>query len=106
MAVVEEQLVVIDAERQEILLTGKEAETVTFEGKATTLIEVHGIGVNDATLMTTEVFSRDFQNRRQLGSWAGLTSAPLSSGSIDHDQGITKAGPARVRKHLIQLAWR
>ena len=25
---------------------------------------------------------------------------------MDHDQGITKAGPARVRRHLIQMAWR
>ncbi len=24
---------------------------------------------------------------------------------MDYDQGITKAGPARVRKHLIQIAW-
>jgi len=51
------------------------------------------------------VFSRDFKNRRQLGSWAGLISEPWSSGTVDHDQGITKAGPSRVPKHLIQMAW-
>ena len=106
LSVVEEKLAVVDAERQEIRRAGQEAETVTIEGMAATLIKVHGIGVNDATLMSTEVFSRDFQNCRQLGSWAGLTSVPWSSGSIDHDQGITKAGPARERKHLIQMAWR
>ena len=70
------------------------------------MTKVRGIGTNDATMLATEVFSRDFQNRRQLGSWAGVTSAPWSSGTVDHDQGITKAGPARVRKHLIQMAWR
>ena len=106
LSVVEEQLAVVDAVRQEIRRAGQEAAIVTIEGMDATLIKVHGIGVNDATLMSTEVFSRDFQNRRQLGSWVGLTSAPWSSGSIDHDQGNTKAGPARVRKHLIQMTWR
>ena len=71
---------------------------------AATVTRVRGIGTNDATMMATEVCSREFRNRRQLGSWAGLTSAPWSSGAVDHDQGITKAGPSRVRKHRIQMA--
>ena len=29
-----------------------------------------------------------------------------SSRCVDHDQGISKAGPAHVRKHLIQMVWR
>jgi len=103
---VNRQLVEVEARRKEILAAGGEAERGTVSAMTATLNRVHGIGINDATLMATEVFNRNFRNRRQLGSWAGLTSAPWSSGSIDHDQGITKAGPSRVRKHLVQMAWR
>ena len=103
---VNRQFVEVETRRKEILAAGSEAEMGTVSAMTATLNRVHGIGINDATLMATEIFNRDFRNRRQLGSWAGLTSAPWSSGSIDHDQGITKAGPSRVRKHLIQMAWR
>ena len=103
---VNRQLVVVEDQRSRIPVAGNEAEKGTVSAMAATLIRLHGIGINDAVLMSTEIFNRDFKNRRQLGSWAGLTSAPWSSGSMDHDQGITKAGPGRVRKHLIQMAWR
>ena len=103
---VKRQLVVVEDQRSRIPVADDEAEKGTESAMASTLIRLHGIGINDATLMVTEIFNRDFKNRRQLGSWAGLTSAPWSSGSMDHDQGITKAGPARVRRHLIQMAWR
>ena len=73
---------------------------------AATLTSLKGIGENDAILLSGEVFSRDFANRRQIGSWAGLTSVPWQSGRVDHEQGISKAGPGRVRKHLIQMSWR
>ena len=73
---------------------------------AATLTSLKGIGENDAILLSCEVFSRDFANRRQIGSWAGLTSVPWQSGGVDHEQGISKAGPGRVRKHLIQMSWR
>ena len=103
---IDDHIAIIENQRDEMVKTGKEADPGTVENMAATLTKVRGIGTNDATMLATEVFSRDFQNRRQLGSWAGLTSAPWSSGTVDHDQGITKAGPARVRKHLIQMAWR
>ena len=65
-----------------------------------------GIGLNDATLLAGEVFYRDFRNRRELGIWAGLTSVPWASGDVDHDLGISKAGPSHVRRHMIQMALR
>ena len=43
---------------------------------AATLTSLKGIGENDAILLSGKVFSRDFANRRQIGSWAGLTSVP------------------------------
>ena len=36
------------------------------------LVRVCGIGPDDAALLADEVFHRDFRNRRELGSWAGV----------------------------------
>lgn len=103
---IREHIAEVEAELNELVALGKKADASTVEGLAATLVRVKGIGMVDATLLACEVYIRDFRNRRQVGSWAGLTSAPWSSGNMDRDQGITKTGPARVRSHLIQMAWR
>ena len=36
---------------------------------------------------------------------AGLASSPYSSGGIDREQGIGKAGNRRVRTVMVELAW-
>jgi transposase len=48
---------------------------------------------------------RSFDNRRQVASYAGLAPTPWQSGSVDHEQGVSKAGNPRLRTTLIQLAW-
>ena len=73
---------------------------------AAALARLRGIGPNDALLLDAELFYRDFRNRRQLASLAGLVPVPFASGSIDRDQGISKAGSPLLRKHLVQMAWR
>ena len=52
-----------------------------------------------------EALFRHFDNRRQLASYAGLAPTPWQSGSVDHEQGVSKAGNPRLRTTLIQLAW-
>ena len=47
-----------------------------------------------------------FQDRRSLAAFSGLTPSPYSSGGLQHEQGISKAGNAIVRARLVQLAWR
>jgi transposase len=47
-----------------------------------------------------------FQNRKQIGSYTGLCGGVSSSGQSHCDLSITKAGNARVRWSLIELAWR
>jgi Transposase DDE domain group 1/Transposase IS116/IS110/IS902 family len=37
-------------------------------------------------------------------SYAGLAPTPWKSGSIDHEQGVSKAGNARLRATLVELA--
>ena len=57
-------------------------------------------------MLTRELFGwRQFNNRRALAGSVGLGSSPYCSGSLDHDQGISKAGNRRVRTLMIQLAW-
>ncbi len=70
------------------------------------LLNLRGIGENSAWLLVGEFFSwRVFENRRQLGSLAGLTPTPYDSGESRREQGISKAGNRRVRWMMVQLAW-
>jgi transposase len=70
------------------------------------LARVVGVGVETATVLVHEVFSRSFKDRRALGAFVGLTGTPYNSGSAKAEQGISKNGNARVRRMLSQLAWR
>ena len=69
------------------------------------LISLRGIGVQSATVLVREAFVRRFANGKALGSYAGLTSTPYSSGGIDREQGIGKAGNRRLRTVMVELAW-
>ena len=44
-------------------------------------------------------------NRRQVAAYAGLAPTPWQSGSIDHEQGVSKAGNPRLRTTMVELAW-
>ena len=41
----------------------------------------------------------------RLGSYAGLTATPYSSGGAEREQGISKAGNRRLRTVMVELAW-
>ncbi len=56
-------------------------------------------------MLVREAFVRHFANGKALGSYAGLASSPYSSGGIDREQGIGKAGNRRVRTVMVELAW-
>ncbi len=71
-----------------------------------TLARVIGVGVETATVIVYEVFSRQFEDRRALAAFVGLTGAPYDSGGSTTEQGISKNGNPRVRRMLSQLAWR
>jgi transposase len=70
------------------------------------LAKLRGVGVDSAWMLVMEFFGwREFSNRGQVGGAAGLGGTPYSSGSSDREQGISKAGNARVRVRMIELAW-
>lgn len=53
-----------------------------------------------------EVFGwRPYQNRRTAGSLSGLTATPFSSGGLEREQGINKAGSGRIRTLMVELSW-
>jgi transposase len=70
------------------------------------LARVYSVGVATAELMVREALSRNLRDRRAVARYAGATGAPDESGSKRREQGLAKAGNARVRRALIQLAWR
>jgi transposase len=70
------------------------------------LAQVIGIGVETADMLVHEVLSRALRDRRAVARYAGLTGAPDESGSRRREKGLAKAGNARVRRGMVQLAWR
>ena len=69
------------------------------------LAKIKSIGPEFATALVGEVFYRSFDNRKQLASYVGLTPAHFQSGAMSRDQGISKAGNAKARTVMIELAW-
>lgn len=70
------------------------------------LARIIGVGVETADMLVREVLSRNLRDRRAVARYAGLTGAPDESGSRRREKGLAKSGNGRVRRGLIQLAWR
>jgi transposase len=70
------------------------------------LASIIGVGVETADMLVREVLSRNLRDRRAVARYAGLTGSPDESGSKRREKGLAKSGNARVRRGLIQLAWR
>lgn len=81
------------------------AASDTPEGKIRQLIDLKGLGPVSSQGLVNEAFYRSFDNRRQVGSYFGLTGTPFNSGNSKRDQGISKAGNGRARMLAIELAW-
>ncbi len=96
-----EQIRTIEAERDKLLM----CERKEANSAVSMLENVRGIGPEFASLLWAEGFYRHFDNRRQIAAYAGLAPTPWQSGSIDRDQGVSKAGNPRLRTTMIQAAW-
>jgi transposase len=70
------------------------------------LASIIGVGIETADMLVQEVLSRNLRDRRAVARYAGLTGSPDESGSKRREKGLAKSGNARVRRGLIQLAWR
>lgn len=70
------------------------------------LAHVIGVGIETADMLVHEMLSRNFRDRRAVARYAGLTGSPDESGEKRREKGLARAGNARVRRGMIQLAWR
>jgi transposase len=95
------QLTAVEAER-DALLASTNGEV---PAPAAMLLQLKGIGAEFATILWSEGLFRSFANRRQVAAYAGLAPTPWKSGSIDHEQGVSKSGNPRLRTTAVQLAW-
>jgi len=55
------------------------------------------IGAEFVGVRWLEGLFRSFSNRRQVAAYAGLAPTPWRSGSVAHEQGVSKAGNPRLR---------
>src|SRR5260370_254207 len=70
------------------------------------LARVIGVGIETADMLVQEVLARNMRDRRAVGRYAGLTGSPDESGTKRREKGLARSGNARVRRGMIQLAWR
>ncbi len=70
------------------------------------LTRVIGVGIETADMLVHEVLTRKLRDRRAVARYAGLTGSPDESGSRRREKGLARSGNARVRRGMIQLAWR
>jgi transposase len=70
------------------------------------LARVIGVGIETADMLVHEVLSRNMRDRRAVARYAGLTGSPDESGRRRREKGLARSGNARVRRGMIQLAWR
>ncbi|MDD5095701.1 MAG: IS110 family transposase [Dehalococcoidia bacterium] len=66
---------------------------------------LRGIGERSAWPLIYEFLWRDFGNRREVASAAGLVGTPYDSGGSVREQGISKAGNKRIRRLMVELGW-
>ena len=97
------QIKQVEAERDALLEPRSDAAGEADTGPR--LIQLRGIGPEFAGVLHAEAFFRSFSNRRQVAAYAGLAPSPWQSGSMDREQGVSKAGNKRLRTTMIQVAW-
>jgi transposase len=105
LRLVEDQIAEIERERLQRL---REANQQHSRAGAMIhfLSRVVGVGVETADMLVHEILVRDLRDRRAVARYAGLTGSPAESGARRRERGLSRAGNARVRRGMVQLAWR
>ncbi len=100
IALLQEQLAAIDAAQR------ARVQAAAPDAALRRLVRVKGVSTTSASVLVDEGLEwRDFQNRRELGGFLGFTPTPFASGDTQREQGISRAGNARVQATAVQLAW-
>jgi transposase len=105
LGLVRDQIRAIERERLHRLAAAPAAATGPH-AMVRLIARVLGIAIETADLLVNEVLSRNLRDRRAVARYAGLTGAPDESGKRRREKGLARAGNGRVRRGMIQLAWR
>jgi transposase len=103
LKLVREQIDVIEKARLEKLATAPDSGP---HAMVRLLSSILGGGIEMADMLVNEVLSRNLRDRRAVARYAGQTGTPDESGKKRREKRLAEAGNARVRRGLIQLAWR
>jgi transposase len=103
LAMVRDQIKAIEDDRLKRI---EQAPKTGSSAMVRLLASVVGVGIETADMLVREVLSRNLRDRRAVARYAGITGAPDESGSKRREKGLAKSGNSRVRRGLIQLAWR
>lgn len=101
LELVRSQIKELELEKSRLLLENKTPSLA----KVKKLQQLKGIGSVFSWDLVHEFFWREFQNRKEVASAAGLVPSHFQSGKMDHDLGISKAGNRRIRTLMIELSW-
>jgi len=101
--VMSDQLKEIEAARERTVMA---SEPDSAAQQIQMLAGMVGLGLATATGLVREVFCRSFADRKAIASFVGLTGTPFNSGGSEREQGISKNGNPRIRRLLVQAAWR
>jgi transposase len=105
LGVVHEQIKEIEQERLRKLKTSARTEKGPH-AMVRLIARVVGIGIETADMLVNEILSRHLRDSKAVARYAGLTGSPDESGRRRREKGLARAGNARVRRGMIQLAWR
>ena len=100
LAITDEQIAALETQQ---------AAAVTAAGPTSALrqlVRLKGVAATSACVLVDEgLVWRAFRNRRQIGGLLGFAPTPYDSGESEREQGISRAGNARLQSISIQLAW-
>ena len=103
LRLVREQIDAIEAARAARLA---QAPATAPHAMVQLLAQIIGVGLETADMLVNEVLLRNLRDRRAVARYAGLTGAPDESGARRREKGLARAGNPRVRRGMVQLAWR
>jgi transposase len=96
----EAQIAQLDAQQHAALTTAPPTSAMRQ------LVRLKGVATTSASVLLDEgLVWRAFRNRRQIGGLLGFAPTPYDSGETEREQGISRAGNARLQAISIQLAW-
>lgn len=100
LTLIAEQIAALERQQQTAVRTAAPTSAVRQ------LVQLKGVATTSASVLLDEgLVWRGFRNRRQIGGLLGFAPTPYDSGESEREQGISRAGNARLQAISLQLAW-